>query len=381
MSKSLKIPKIKYCKRCVLPSTPTAPLSFDSNGVCMGCIVHDQKLNINWDDRLKQLIREVEKYRKSYGYECIIPVSGGKDSYYQTHFVINKLKLKPLLVTYNGNNYLEEGWKNLMNMKEVFNVDHIIISPSIDLLKRFNLLGFTKTGDMNWHNHCGILTAPVQIAVKYNIPLMFWGEHGWTDQKGMYSMNDFPEFTYRYRTDQGLRGYDWYDFLDDEEFKIDENELELYKYPSDEEIKKIGVKGLHMNFYDPWKVNENTEMIIKKYNWTIRKEPFERTYRKFSNLDDRYENGAHDYLKFIKVGYGRATDHATKDIRAGIMTREKGIEMVRKYDHVKSKDIYHWLKYVNKNEVWFDKIADTFRNDKVWLKDENGNWHKSNIWD
>ena len=210
---------------------------------------------------------------------------------------------------------------------------------------------------------------------------MFWGEHGWTDQKGMYSMNDFPEFTYRYRTDQGLRGYDWYDFLDDEEFKIDKNELELYKYPSDEEIKKIGVKGLHMNFYDPWKVNENTEMIIKKYNWTIRKESFERTYRKFSNLDDRYENGAHDYLKFIKVGYGRATDHATKDIRAGIMTREKGIEMVRKYDHVKSKDIYHWLKYVNKNEAWFDKIADTFRNDKVWLKDENGNWHKSNIWD
>lgn len=380
LKKPANLPHIQYCTRCVSPSTPTAPINFDSNGVCSACLVHDQKKDIDWDERLKMLLKDVEKYRRSSGYECIIPVSGGKDSYYQTHFVINKLKLKPLLVTYNGNNYLEEGWRNLLNMKEVFNVDHIIISPSIDLLKRFNLLGFTKTGDMNWHAHCGIFTAPVQVAVNYNIPLMFWGEHGWTDQKGMYSMNDFPEFTYRYRTDQGLRGYDWYDFIGDEEFKLFENELELYKYPSDEDIKRVGVRGLHMNFYDPWKVSENVKLIMNKYNWIPKQDSFERTYRKFSNLDDRYENGIHDYLRYIKIGNGRATDHASKDIRDGNMSREEGVKMVKQYDHVKSSDLYYWLKYVGKDEEWFDRIADTFRNDKVWVKDKNG-WHKNDLWD
>ena len=100
-----------------------------------------------------------------------------------------------------------------------------------------------------------------------------------------------------------------------------------------------------------------------------------------SNLDDRYENGAHDYLKFIKFGYGRGTDHASKDIRSGLMTREEGIEMVRKYDHVKSSDINFWLDYVGRSEEWFDRVADTFRSPKVWRKNSSGIWKKRNIWE
>jgi len=100
-----------------------------------------------------------------------------------------------------------------------------------------------------------------------------------------------------------------------------------------------------------------------------------------SNLDDRYENGAHDYLKWIKFGYGRATDHASKDIRNGHMSREEGIEMVRKYDHVKSSDIHFWTDYVDRSEKWFDEIADTFRSPGVWVQDDDSGWHKHNIWE
>lgn len=378
---NLVLPPIHWCSRCVYPSSSAVPLTFDDKGECSGCRVHRQKKDINWDERLEMLLEEIEPYRRSSGYECVIGVSGGKDSYYQVHFVKEMLGLNPLLVTYNGNNYLDAGWQNLMRMKDVFNVDHFIVSPGTDTLVRMNRLALRKCGDMNWQNHCGIYTQPMKVACQMNIPLVFWGEHGWTDLGGMLSMYDFPEFTTRYRRDQCLRGYDWFDFMGDEEDPIAEKELELFKYPSDEEVQKVGLRGIFIGNYDKWDANAHTKLVQEQYGWQPSPVPFERTYRTMSNLDDRYENGAHDYLKWIKFGYGRATDHACKDIRSGYMTREEGIEMVRKYDHVRSSDLYFWLDYVGRTEEWFDKIADTFRSPKVWVQDDRGAWHKRNIWD
>ncbi len=376
-----KLPPVHWCSRCVYSSSSAIPLTFNEKGECSGCQVHDQKKDIDWDTRLEMLLEEVEPYRRSSGYECVIGVSGGKDSYYQAHFVKEKLGLNPLLVTYNGNNYLDVGWRNLMRMKSVFNVDHYIVSPGIDLLIRMNRLGFRKTGDMNWQNHSGIFTIPMKVACQMGIPLVFWGEHGWTDLGGMLSMYDFPEFTYRYRKDQGLRGYDWQDFVGDAEDPIQEKEMECFKYPSDEDIQRVGLRGLFIGLYDAWDANAHAKLMTEKYGWEPSPVPFERTYRTMSNLDDRYENGVHDYLKYIKFGYGRATDHACKDIRAGYMDRAQGIEMVRKYDHVRSSDLYQWLDYVGKSEEWFDRIADTFRSPKVWLQGNDGSWRKRNIWD
>ena len=377
----INLPPIYWCKKCVLPSNAAITLNFNNDGVCSACQVEEQKKNIDWDERLKFLNEEIDPYRKPSGYECIIGVSGGKDSYYQVHFVKEKLGLNPLLVTYNGNNYLDIGWKNLWKMKDVFNTDHFIFTPGTDTLVRINRLCFRKMGDMNWHNHAGLMTMPMKVAVLHNIPLVFWGEHGWTDMGGMHSMQDFVEYTARYRKDQALRGYDWYDMIGDEEDPLYEHELEWSKYPSDEEINKVGLRGIYIGNYDPWDMNAHTKLVIEKYGWEPAKEPFERTYRNMSNLDDKYENGIHDYLKYIKFGYGRGTDHAAKDIRRGYLTRKEGIEMVKKYDHVKSSDLYDWLKYVNKDEKWFDKIADSFRDSRVWVKDDNNNWHKRNIWD
>jgi N-acetyl sugar amidotransferase len=343
--------------------------------------VHEQKKSIDWDKRLQLLIDDMEPYRKSSGYECVIGVSGGKDSYYQAHFVKEKLGLKPLFVTYNGNNYLDVGWRNLLRMKEVFKADHIIVSPSVDTLIRMNRLGFRKTGDMNWHAHAGIFTQPMKIAAQFNIPLVFWGEHGFTDVGGMLSMSDFPEFTYRYRKDQGLRGYDWWDFVGDTEDRVEESELEFIKYPDDELVEKVGLRGIFIGNFDPWDANAHAKLVTEKYGWEPSPVPFERTYRRMSNLDDRYENGAHDYLKYVKFGYGRATDHASKDIRSGYMSREDGVAMVRKYDHVRSSDIDFWLKYVDRSPEWFDAIADTFRSPKVWMRNGGDGWQKRNLWD
>jgi N-acetyl sugar amidotransferase len=374
--------QMQYCSRCVYPRIAVF-VTLEDDGVCSGCRVSDQKKDIDWKERGEMLKEILDEYRSknSSNYDCIIPVSGGKDSYFQTYTIKEVYGLKPLLVTYHGNNYLPEGQRNLDRMRHVFDVDQIVFSPSVRMLVKMNRLGFKKQGDMNWHAHCGIITYPVQIAVKLKIPLIIWGEHGPTHIGGQHSLYDLVEMNARARKEHYLRGFDWYDFIEDTE-GLTEQDLLWARYPSDEELEAVGVRQIHLGNYVHWDENIHGKMVTEKFDFEPAREPFERTYRRFSNLDDMHENGIHDYLKFVKFGYCRATDHASKDIRAGHMTRAQGIEMVRKYDHVKPyRDLKRWLEYVGMTEDEFDRIADTFRDPRVWWKDEQGNWVKDNIWD
>ena len=373
---------MKYCKKCVYPFV-TVNLSIAEDLICSSCKSFEKSEILSdefWDQRKKkfqQLIDETIKSNSS-NYDCLIPVSGGKDSYYQAHIIAKEFGLKPLLMTYHGNNYLPEGDYNRDRMRHVFDADHIVWGPSVDVLKKLNRLGFKKMGDMNWQNHCGIFSAPISIAAKFNIPLIIWGEIAW-DISGMFDPNDFVEFSARVRHEHGLRGYEWYDFLNDPDEKLTEKDMMWAKYPTDEEILNVGIRGLYVGNFFKWDPNWHTEMIKKEYGWKESQKPFERTYRRMSNLDDRYENGVHDLMKFIKFGYGRCSDHASKDIRSGYITRDEGIELVKKYDHIVSSDLYHWLDYVNMKEREFWQIADSFRNPDVWWI-KNGYWWKNNIW-
>lgn len=373
--------KMRYCSRCVYPQIAVF-VTVSDDGLCSGCRVNQDKPNIDWKDRGEQLREILEEHRgdKTGNYDCIIPVSGGKDSYFQTHVIKNVYGMNPLLVTYHGNNYLPEGEYNLNRMREVFGVDHIIFKPSVPMLVKMNRAGFKVQGDMNWHAHCGITTYPVQIAVKLKIPLMIWGEHGPTHIGGQHSLNDLVEMNARARKEHYLRGYDWYDFVGVEGLK--DNELLWAKYPSDEQLEEVGVRQLHLGNYVHWDENQHAPLIMKLYDWKPAQQPFERTYRMMSNLDDMHENGIHDYLKFVKFGYGRATDHASKDIRAGRLTRAEAVELVRRYDAVKPRrDLERWLKYVDMTEDEFDRICDTFRDPRVWWRDNAGAWTKDNLWD
>lgn len=375
---------MKYCKRCVYPIV-AAHLHVDEEGICSSCRVAEKVEALTpdfWAERKARFDKIIKEARKTTNsnYDCIIPVSGGKDSYYQAHVIAVEYGLKPLLVTYHGNNYLPEGDYNRDRMRQVFDADHLVFGPSVEVLKKLNRLCFRKMGDMNWHAHCGIFTVPIQVAARFNIPLIIWGEIVW-DISGMYEPDDFVEFSARVRHEHALRGYEWYDLIDDQEDPLSEQDLLWTQYPSDEEILKVGVRGLYVGNFFPWKPYDHTKLVQKKYGWKESQKPFERTYRKISNLDDRYENGLHDYLKYIKFGYGRASDHASKDIRTGYMDRKTAIRMVKKYDHVIPSDLQYWLKYVNMDEAKFWKIANSFRDPRVWRKNKKGEWEKDNIWD
>lgn len=373
---------MRYCSRCTYPEI-AVNLQFDEEGVCTSCRVHeefealDESLWAKRKAKLAELIQQAVKDNTS-DYDLIVPVSGGKDSYYQTHEMIQEFGLKPLLVTYHGNNYLPEGDYNRDRMRHVFDADHLVFGPSVEVLKKLNRICFRKMGDMNWHAHCGIFTYPIQIATKFKIPLIMWGEIAW-DISGMYDPDDYVEFSARVRHEHSLRGFEWYDMLNDSQDPLSEKDLLWAKYPSDQEIISANVRGLYLGNFVKWDPNHHAKLVQEKYGWKSASMPFERTYRTISNLDDRYENGAHDLLKFIKFGYGRASDHTSKDIRQGLMTRDKGIELVKKHDHVVSQDLYYWLNYVSMSEDEFWMIADTFRDPRVW-RIEDGQWVKDNIW-
>ena len=255
--------KVNYCTNCVYPSSSAVPLAFDDNGLCSGCRVSLQKHEeIEWDRRKSKFKRLIEEHRSIDGsnYDCIIPVSGGKDSYFQTHTIKKVFGLNPLLVTYHGNNYTPTGMKNLINMREAFGIDHIFYTPSVDVLKTMNRLGMRIMGDMNWHVHSGIFTYPIRVAVQQNVPLMIWGEHEYSYIGGMFSYRDMNEFTYRDRHEHGLRGFEWYDFLENaskHNEELTKQNLLTWMYPSDEEIERVGVRGIYLSNYIKWDIINN----------------------------------------------------------------------------------------------------------------------------
>jgi hypothetical protein len=265
----------------------------------------------------------------------------------------------------------------MTRMREVFGCDHIIHRPSVEVLKKLNRLAFIVMGDMNWHAHVGITTVPVMVAAQHRIPLVIWGEHGYLDLCGQFSMDDFPEMSYRDRLEHFARGYEWNYFVGME--GLTSQDLLPWKYPSDQEIFNLDLRGIYLGNYVYWEANEHGRMMVDQYGFEVSDMAFERTYRRMSNLDDMHENGVHDYLKYVKFGYGRCTDHVCKDIRAGLMTREQGMELVRRMDPIKSSDLRRWLDYVGMTEGEFDAIADTFRDPRVWRK-EHGRWVKDEPW-
>lgn len=369
-----------YCSKCLYPKL-SANLVLDDEGVCSACRLQEEFDIMGaeiWRQREEKFSELVDwaKSRSNSNYDCIVPVSGGKDSYYQVDKVL-EWGLKPLLVTYHGNNYLPEGQRNLDRMRDKLDVDHLVFGPSVSTLKKLNRIGFKLMGDMNWHAHAGIKTYPMQIAVRFGIPLVIWGEITWSIS-GMFSPDDYAQYNKRTVFEHDMRGYTIDDIIKYGD-GLTRKDLAWLIMPSDKEFESAETKGIYIGNFFKWDPNKHAHKMREKYDFEFASKPFERTYRIMSNLDDMHENGMHDYLKFIKFGYGRATDHASKDIRSKYMTRAEGVEMVRKMDHVKSSDLARWLEYVDMTEEEFDQIADKFRDPRVWwIKD--GQWWKDNVW-
>lgn len=363
---------MKFCKKCVMPDTKP-DLNFDEAGVCDACRSQEVKnKEIDWQKREKEFINLVKRYKKHPVYDCVIGVSGGKDSTFQ---VIKMLEFgfNPLCVCFEPSVPTKIGRKNLENLNKL-GVDLIHIKRNPIVYKKLAREAFLRTGDNEWQNHLGIFTSVPRIAVNFGVPLIIWGESPQIEYGGPASSKDKNILGREWLEEfGGLLGNRISDMIGVDGIK--ESDVYFYTYPSDEELSKVGVTGLFLGYYFKWDYKKILE-ISKKHGFKTTKRPVETTYENFENLDC-YSNHVHDYLKYCKYGFGRATDNACLDIRLGYIDREEGVRLVQKYDGKPPKRaIEKYLEFSGISEEEFYKIVDSFTNKKIFKRDENGKFLK-----
>ena len=363
---------MEYCSKCVYPSNSAINMNFDNSRVCSGCSYFEEMDNVDWEEREKKLSGLLQKYRNSEApYDCIIPVSGGKDSHFQTYLIKEVFGLKPLLVTFNHSCSPLIGLKNMANIVERFGVDHVRFSPNPVLIRKLMKYTLKKRGDACWFCQGGVVTVPIQMAIQYKIPLIIWGEHGWSHLAGKNSLDDMVEFSVEERSELFMRGLSIEKVLKDNP-DLERRDLSWLEYPSTEEIERTGVRGIYLGNYYKWNQKALTEFVIDKFGFTTR--PKARTYNTYADVDCHLCSGTNDYLKYLKFGYGRTTDHASQDIREGRISREEGIKLVKKYDNRRPEDLDTFLAELELDEEEFYKIVDRFRDPDVWERNDDGEW-------
>lgn len=370
--------KIRYCKRCLFPETKP-DLSFNDEGVCSACTASEQKQQlIDWDQRKKEFQRIVDHYKKrpdETGWDCIVPVSGGKDSTYQAYFMKKVCNMNPLCVCFETTAVTELGQKNLDNISKM-GIDVIHFKKNYNAYRSMVIEGFKRVGDEMWPNHIGIFTIPVMVAVKFNIPLIIWGENPQQEYGGPNLESIMSRTLNRRWLEEygGLLGNRIQDMVGVD--GMTKKDLSPYFYPSDEEIDKVGVTGIFLGHYFFWDARKQLE-IVKQHGFSVKEDgPIEGTYTNYENLDEKM-HGLHDYLKFVKYGFGRATDHACIDIRNKRITREEGLRLVKQYDgRYPVYGISEFMQYSGMTKQEIDDILDSFTNPVLFALDEKGKFIK-----
>lgn len=361
-----------YCQRCLYPANHPYGLILDAEGVCSGCRVHEEKDQLDWNARftlLERIVHANAKRVQGRGFDCIVPVSGGGDSYFIVHTVKNVLGMNPLLVHYNPHYNTKVGIRNLANLATVFDCDVVTSTAAPGLLKRLTRHTLRRHGSMYWQVLAGTLTFPVQVAVKFRIPLIIWGVHPWSDQTGMFSHLDEVEMTERCRKEHGLMGISAEDLVD-ADAGIRRADMQPFVYPYDNELEAVGVRGIYLSNYVRWDSKAQHEKMIDLYGYEAAAQ--QRTFNTYEDVHCFHSAGLHDYLKFLRLGYGKVTDHACREIRLRRMTREQGIDMVRRYAEVKPQDLGLFLDWAEMDEAEFWSCVDDRRDRRIWSKGADG---------
>lgn len=361
--------KLKWCKLCVLPSS-RPNLKINEKGICNACLNHKKKIKINWKLRLKKLKHLINwaKSKKS-NYDCIIPVSGGKDSTWQVLKCLN-LGLKPLAVTWRPQSRTEIGQKNLDNLISL-GVDHLDCTVNPRLEKKLVLQLLKKKGSTAITMHLGIFNIPLKLANSLKIPLIIWGENP-ADEYGAKNYKDIDsDFNYNIFKTYGVTNNTTLNEIKSLGFK--DKDLYLYK---NEFIKKTFVKQIFLGQYlrwDPYKINK----VSKKVGFKSLKMA-KTGYYNYADIDDNFIS-IHHWLKWYKFGFTRIFDNLSIEIRNGRLSRKKALKIIKNNQKPPSNDISKFCNYVGISKEEFFKIVEKFRNKKIWKKNKKGIWFIENF--
>ncbi|MBN2124010.1 MAG: N-acetyl sugar amidotransferase, partial [Deltaproteobacteria bacterium] len=341
--------KMRYCIRCCMPETDEGT-NFDELGICQACRSSEQKMHINWVERERELHRILQEAKTKAGdnYDCLLPISGGKDSTFQMHVLCKVYGMKPLAVTFNHNWYSETGWYNLLNALETFNVDHIMFTPNRDLVNRLAKKSIHEIGDTCWHCHSGCGAFPLQVAVKFNIPLLVYGEPT-MEGYGLGSYYEPVKYDREYFTKVSAK-------KTPEEMVCDTlsaKDVFPFLLPSAEACERVGVKGIHLGDYVFWDDERQTEFVRDTYEW--RETQIEQTYKHYKSAECVMP-GMHDFTCYLKRGFGRASFHATIDVRNGLLTRAEGLQLAASIDPVRPEALDYFLEISGMSEDEFHEV-------------------------
>jgi len=392
--------KVIFCKKCVISNQkPNSEVeiksnfekkkstqNIDENGICNACNYATIKESIDWDSRENELVKLLDKHRKNDGsYDCIAPSSGGKDSCYVAHILKYKYNMNPLTVTWAPNEFTQIGWDNFQNLLNS-GFDNILVTPNRDVHRKLTKHSFLNLLHPFQPFIVGQKIAAPKIAIKYNIPLIIYGENP-AEYGNKIEDNDNPKMDTSYFSvdkselnDFYLAGLSKSELINKK--ILTEKDFNFYKPIDSEEVKNNNIEIHYMSYYKKWDPQENYYYAAENTGFKSNTERTEGTYSKYSSIDDAID-GFHYFTTLIKFGIGRATYDAAQEIRNGKITREEGVQLVEKYDQEFPKKYFkEFLKYISLSEDEFHETIDRFRAPHLWVK-KDGVWvlrHKvSNI--
>jgi len=359
-------------------------LHFDQKGICGACNYTSYYENeINWKQKEEEfaiLCQDIKSnsnnQAKSNYYDCVIAVSGGKDSSYQV-YLAKKFGLNPLLFSFEPSYQTEVGIKNLSNLRNTFECDLIQLKKNLTVYKKLAKIGFEVVGDHEWPNHVGIYTWPIKMAIRMNINLILYGEpQGLIGQGRTKKLKDIEsidrEWFEQYVGLVGLRPKDMMEF----DKSLDEKNMHPYIFPEDIKFKEKNITPIFTGNYFKWDWHE----VIKKmenYGWLRSPDRTEGDYENIEDTDCGFQT-IHQYFKFIKYGYARATDHASYEIRHGRLNKKQAKELIITYDHEMPKKYFkEFLLFLEISEEKFFEIRDKFTNRELFKTENNLELKKS----
>jgi len=379
----IKEKEMQYCKKCFAPESNPG-ITFDRDGFCTVCKHYETKPSVDWAKRMGDL-KEIASWAKASskgGYDCVIGVSGGKDSCWQALTARDMLGLNCLLVSNPADLPTEIGRHNIENLQNLgFDLIKYYGNPLVykELVKR----SLVEYGNPQKPSEYTIAAMPLRIAINFKIPLVIHGENSALEMgepKEFTTDGEYGGSALGFANSNTVRGGNAKDWLSDQ---IGLHELLPYQYPTEDEIKESGVQAIYLGYYlKEFGSFSNAKFAISK-GLRIRTESLYEIgrYDRYSALDSQI-NIINGMIKHVKFGYGTVTDHASFDIRLGRLTREEGIALIKELDglcadyHIKA-----YCDYLGIPVGEFMAEVEKWRGD-MWQEDGKGNWQLKNpIWE
>ncbi len=368
---------MRRCRRCVMPDTRPGSI-FDKEGICQACRNHEREEKTDWEARFKELKSLCERYRRKDGYyDCVVAVSGGKDSHFLTYMMKEIMGMNPLLICVNDPfTHTAAGTHNLRNLGESFGCDVIVFNMSIDLFRRVTRIGFEELGEPLRFIEAAIYTVPPKYAVALNIPLIVYGENAaytyGTTTEDDYSAKKYIEAGHSASGEKlGEKITDFWC-----ERGIPMKEMNALLPPSQKDLERVKPEPIFMSYFVPWDDERNYEIAkrygLKDLHHEWRREGFIEDYSQIDSL----AYIVHLWMKYPKFGFSRATDITARWIRKGTLTRAEARKLVTEHDHkLDQRAMEDFISFMGYRPRQFWDIVERFWNPDIFEKID-GIWRK-----